>query len=86
MSPPVLTAANSVRDFLFEKVYTPSTERAEAEKAKKVVHDLYAYFIEHEDKLPPEYRLHGETTARRVVDYIAGMTDQYALALAEKLL
>jgi len=85
MSPPVLAAANIVRDFLFEKVYTPGTGRAEAEEAKKVVHDLYAYFNEHEDRLPPEYRLHGETTARRVVDYIAGMTDQYSLRLAEEL-
>jgi len=85
MSPPVLAAANRVRDFLFEKVYTPGTGRAEAEAAKKVVHDLYAYFLKHEDKLPPEYRLHGETAARRAVDYIAGMTDHYAMRLAEEL-
>ncbi|MCK4863720.1 MAG: hypothetical protein KAS25_05450, partial [Dehalococcoidales bacterium] len=32
-----------------------------------------------------EYRLHSDTNERRVVDYIAGMTDHYALRLAEKL-
>jgi dGTP triphosphohydrolase len=37
------------------------------------------------DKLPAEYRLHADNTAQGVVDYIAGMTDQYALRLAEEL-
>jgi dGTPase len=85
MSPTVLSAAEILRDFLFERVYTPSTERADAENAKNVVVFLYRYFNEHEDKLPAEYRRHADTTERGVVDYIAGMTDQYALRLAGEL-
>jgi len=85
MSPTVLSAAQILRDFLFERVYTPSTERADAENAKNVVVFLYRYFNEHADKLPAEYRRHADTTARGVVDYIAGMTDQYALRLAGEL-
>jgi dGTPase len=85
MSPSVMSAAETLRDFLFERVYTPSTGRADAENAKNVVIFLYKYFNEHEDKLPAEYRLHAATTERGVVDYIAGMTDQYALRLAEEL-
>jgi dGTPase len=85
MSPTVLSAAQILRDFLFERVYTPSTERADAENAKNVVQFLYRYFNEHADKLPAEYRRHADTTGRGVVDYIAGMTDQYALRLAEEL-
>ena len=85
MSPPVLSAANTLRDFLFERVYTPSTGRADAENAKNVVIFLYRYFNKHEDKLPAEYRLHADTAERGVADYIASMTDQYALRLAEEL-
>ena len=85
MSRPVLAAADTLRDFLFERVYTPSTGRADAENARKVVQFLYGYFNKREDKLPAEYRIHTDSTERKVVDYIAGMTDQYALRLAEEL-
>jgi dGTPase len=85
MSPPIMTAAEKLRDFLFKRVYTPSIERADATNAKNVVQFLYRYFNEHADKLPAEYRRHADTTERGVVDYIAGMTDQYALRLAEEL-
>ena len=46
---------------------------------------LYEYFKKHEGKLPLEYCLHSDETERRVVDYIAGMTDQYAQRVAEEL-
>jgi dGTPase len=85
MSERVLAAANILNDFLFKKVYNPRSAQDEAAKARQVVRFLYRYFTEHEDKVPPEYSRHGETIARRVVDYIAGMTDQYALRLAEEL-
>ena len=85
MSPPVMSAAETLRDFLFTQVYTPSTGRADAENAKNVVQFLYKYFNAHEDKLPAEYRRYADSTERRVADYIAGMTDQYALRLAEEL-
>jgi dGTPase len=85
MSPPVMAAAEILRDFLFTRVYTPNMERADAANARNVVIFLYQYFNEHADKLPPEYRIHADTVARGVVDYIAGMTDQYALRLAEEL-
>jgi len=85
MSPAVLAAAETLRDFLFARVYTPSTERADAANAKDVVVFLWNYFIKHEDKLPAEYRRHADTVERGVADYIAGMTDQYALRLAEEL-
>ena len=85
MSPEVLAAANILRDFLFERVYNPNSIREETEKAREVVRKLYSHFKKHEDKMPEEYRFHRDTTERRVVDYIAGMTDQYAMKLAEEL-
>jgi dGTPase len=85
MSPEVLAAADTLRGFLFERVYNLRSAQEETEKAREVVRSLYQYFNEHEDLLPAEYRLHSDTTERRVVDYIAGMTDQYAMRLAEDI-
>jgi dGTPase len=85
MSPEILAAANALREFLFERVYTPSTGRVDAAEAKYTVIFLYRYFLDHADRLPMEYRRHADTVERGVVDYIAGMTDQYALRLAAEL-
>ena len=85
MSPRVVAAAETLNDFLFQRVYDVHSARKETEKAREIVRFLYRYYVENEAKLPPEYRLHGDTTARKAVDYIAGMTDQYALNMAEEL-
>ncbi|MFC1980902.1 deoxyguanosinetriphosphate triphosphohydrolase [Chloroflexota bacterium] len=85
MSPQTLEAANTLRYFLFERVYNLRSAQEESEKAREVIRSLCKYFNEHEGRLPAEYRLISEDTERRVVDYIAGMTDQYALRTAEEL-
>ena len=85
MSREVLEAANILRDFLFERVYNKNAAYEETSKAREIISLLYGYFNENEDKLPPEYRLFSDETERRVVDYIAGMTDQYATRLAVEL-
>jgi len=85
MSPQILEATNTLREFLFDRVYNVRSSQEEAERAREVIRLLYHYFNKHEDKLPSEYRFYSDETERRVVDYIAGMTDQYALRLAEEL-
>ncbi len=85
MSPRVLEASNTLRDFLFKRVYNLQSAREEAERARETVRWLYGYFNKHVDKLPPEYSLHSEEAERSVVDYIAGMTDQYASRLVQDL-
>ena len=85
MSPQVLGAANSLRDFLFARVYNVLSAQEEAEKARGVIRLLYKYFTEYEDRLPAEYRFYSDEIEQRVVDYIAGMTDQYALRMVEEL-
>jgi dGTPase len=85
MSSSVLEAANILRDFLFERVYNVQSVRKEAAKARDIVRQLYQYFIQHENELPPEFSLYSNEIERRVVDYIAGMTDQYATRLAEEI-
>ena len=85
MSPGVLEAANSLREFLFERVYNRHAAQEEAERARETIRLLYGYFNQQQDKLPPEYSLYSDEVEQRVVDYIAGMTDQYASRLAEEL-
>ena len=85
MSPGILEATNNLREFLFDRVYNVRSAEDEAEKAREVIRLLYKYFNEHQERLPPEYRAYSEEPERRVVDYIAGMTDQYALRMAEGL-
>ena len=83
MSLEVVAVANSLRQFLFDRVY--SRARDEAERAREVVRLLYGHFIEHQERLPPEYAQRDDNLERKVVDYIAGMTDNYALRMAEEL-
>ena len=85
MSPPILEATDSLRHFLFERVYNIRSAQEETEKARQIVRALYRYFKEHEDKMPQEYRFYSDELERRVVDYIAGMTDQYAARMAAEL-
>lgn len=85
MSPVVLKAAGEMRDFLFANVYHSATSKAEIKQAKTTISFLYKYFIKHENEMPPEIRSYPGENARRVVDYVSGMTDQYALNLAKQL-
>ncbi len=85
MSPQVSNATNNLRHFLFNTVYDMVSTRPEALRAREVVRRLYSYFITHYDELPTEYLFPGVELESSAVDYIAGMTDQYALQLADKL-
>ncbi len=85
MSPEIVEATNALREFLFDRVYNLRATVKEAERARTVIRLLYKYFNEHKDGLPPEYHFYSNGIEQRVVDYIAGMTDQYAIRTAEKL-
>jgi len=85
MSEKVRTATDTMRDFLFAKVYNVQSAREESEKARVLLRKLYKYLIKHVKTLPTEYRLHGDDKSRWVIDYIAGMTDLYAQKIAEEL-
>jgi len=81
MSPPTLEALDRLRDFLFERVYSNPIVRREADRAYRVITELFQYFAERPEALPAEYRedRRGEGIERRVADYIAGMTDFFAI-------
>lgn len=83
MSPAVVDAAEILRQFLFERVYEVASRQSEA--ARGVVRVLYDYFVKHGDKLPVEYAKRDDSAQRKAVDYIAGMTDNYAERAAEEV-
>ncbi|MFC1921184.1 deoxyguanosinetriphosphate triphosphohydrolase [Chloroflexota bacterium] len=85
MSPEVAGAAEIMREFLFDRVYNRQAAEEEATRAREIVSLLYEYYNKHQDKLPPEYSFYSDETERRVVDYIAGMTDRFAMELAEAI-
>ena len=85
MSAEVLEAANLLRNFLFDKVYKVCASNDETDKARETVKLLYRYYNENPDKMPEDYRTADDSVARKVVDYIAGMTDQYAFRMADKI-
>lgn len=85
MSQEILEATNNLRNFLFERVYSIRSAQEESERARETVRQLYQYFNDYPDKMPPEYTAYKGETERRVVDYIAGMTDLYAMRVADEL-
>jgi len=85
MSPDILNATNDLREFLFDKVYNPSLAGKDTAKAKRIIRFLYSYFLKHENQLPEEYIYRKDTVERKVTDYIAGMTDLYALRIARQI-
>ncbi len=81
MTPAVAAAINDLRDFLYERVYEAHRVHGDFIKAEKVMRELYDHFLNHDETL--DAGTYDETTPkhRRVCDFIAGMTDVYALDL-----
>lgn len=78
-SPEVAAALNELRDFLFERVYVGSVAKQEEDKAIMVLRKLFLFYLEHPEEMPEEFRRGREDLRVRVCDYVAGMTDRYAL-------
>ena len=81
MSAEIQEASDKLREFLFERVYYNKTVMAESKKAERILEQLYNYFIKNYNLLLPEYEpiIEAEGIDRAVCDYIAGMTDRYAI-------
>lgn len=80
-------AMGRLRDFMFERVYIGSKAKSEENKAKYVITELYNYFKKNYTRMPDEFvRLADIDGIDRVVcDFIAGMTDVYAINLFNRL-
>lgn len=92
MSERVLSAMIDLRKFLYENVYRSDQVHKEFVKAKKILSELYTYFLENSEKLKNQLAtmemsktLEEQPLDRTVADFIASMTDRYAMALYSKL-
>ena len=83
MSPQILEATNGVREYMYANVYLRGPAKTEDGKVEYVINTLYEYYCQHPEALPSDLlaicEQRGEPTERAVIDYIAGMTDRYAL-------
>jgi dGTPase len=79
LSDEVFTALDVLRDFLFERVYLREEARVEQDKAIALVRSLFAYYLDHPAEMPEEYHRTSDDLPTRVADFIAGMSDRYAL-------
>lgn len=75
------------RDFLYERVYDNPTVHSDFVKAIKVLEELYGYMVENGDWFMEHHaqRIEGEPLPVLVADFLAGMTDRYALKLFESI-
>jgi dGTPase len=78
-SPEVADALDELREFLFERVYIGSVAKEEEEKAILVLGSLFKFYLQNPQEMPEEFRENGEDLRVRVCDYVAGMTDRYAM-------
>jgi len=82
MSPQVLAAIGDLRAFLYENVYEVSRVHDDFIKSMKILRELYEYFLDHDDHWEELIAYEPDTGRdRKVCDFIAGMTDRYALDL-----
>jgi len=81
LSPHIADALQQLRGFLFERVYRNPVAKGEETKAKDMLRRLYEYYITHPDAIPADFQpqLSFDGMERTVCDYIAGMTDNYAV-------
>lgn len=81
LSPQVDQALLDLRSFMFEKVYRSPVAKGQESKARDMLQMLYRYYYEHPEALPESFhpQLSFEGMGRTVCDYIAGMTDKYAV-------
>lgn len=89
MSEEVEEAMKGLRKFMFDNVYRNPLAKQEEHKAIEMVKNLYHYYMEHVEKLPQEYlammQMNGDSKEQVICDYIAGMTDNYAVKTFQEI-
>lgn len=87
MAPDVLEAHLGLQRFMFDAVYTNPAAKSEEGKAEGIVEALYRYFLSHPGELPGFYHTMAEAHGleQTVCDYIAGMTDHFAVERYQSL-
>lgn len=85
MDQATLAVMNELRDFMFERVYQSPAQLRRQERAIGILHDLMEHHLAHPEEIPDTYREHDAPVVVQVADYVAGMTDRYALAVHRRV-
>jgi dGTPase len=85
MDAPTLDVMNELREFMFERVYLSPGQRVHTDPAIALIRRLVDYHLEHPSDLPETYRDYEADLTTQVVDYVAGMTDRYAVMVDDRL-
>ena len=86
MQPDDLQVMHDLRDFMFADVYLRPESRAQAQRAMKVISELFEHFRDHPDEVPTEIReVSGGDPVQAAMDHVAGMSDKYAIAEHDRL-
>lgn len=87
MSDYIQDACDELRNFLFEKVYMDEWRKEEEARCDHVISSLFQYYMEHPGKMPLEYVQisYRDGTERAVTDFLACMTDRYAMRTYEQV-
>jgi dGTPase len=85
MDEATLTDMNELRDFMFERVYLARSQRRHHEQAVEVIRRLMDHHLDHPEDLPPSFRATDADRVTQAADYVAGMTDRFALRTHERL-
>ena len=81
MEPDCLEAMNALRTWMFDTVYLRPAAREQSERGVRVIRDLVEWFAARPAEIPDAYRLPGSSDLQAAVDYVAGMSDKYAMRL-----
>ena len=74
-----------LRDFMFDRVYLRADIEPQRRRAREIVRNLVEYYVAHPAEIPDSYRHDDADTLTQVVDFVAGMTDRYAISWHDKL-
>jgi dGTPase len=74
-----------LREFMFQRVYLSPDSEIQKQKAIMVIQDLVGYFVENPTDVPDSATVPGAPELDRAVDYVAGMTDRFALRTHDRL-
>jgi dGTPase len=78
-------AMDELRDFMFEQVYLRPDAEIQKQKAISVIEDLVVHYSNHPEEVPDSFTTPDADALHRSIDYVAGMTDRFALRTHDRL-
>jgi dGTPase len=80
-----LEVMHELRDFMFQNVYMSEVQLEHQRGAIEVIRSLVEHLLRHPEELPASFRQTDDQLIVQVTDYVAGMTDRFALAMHDRL-